>query len=104
DRLRETLALKPSGALKLADDLAAHRATRAILFAALLRAVHVGRPIVADAAHLVSWVGVQRDAQGGYGSSLATRLVVRALLAEGPRIAEPTHVLIEGAGPARTFE
>ena len=98
DRLREQLALKPSGALRLADDLAARRATRAVLFAALLRAVHVGRPSAADAERLVSWIGVQRDGQGGYGSSLATRSVVRALLSEGPTAKDPTHVVIEGAG------
>jgi Alpha-2-macroglobulin family len=104
DRLREQLALKPSGAIRLADDLAAHRAVRAIVFAALLRAVHVGQPSAADATRLVAWIGVQRDGQGGYGSSGATRAVIRALLAEGPSLNEVSHVTIEGAGPPREID
>jgi hypothetical protein len=104
DRLRERVALQPSGAMRLEGSLAARRSARAILFAALLRSVHVGRPSAAGADRLAAWIGVQRDAQGGYGSSLATRLVVRALLAEGPSLEKTSRVTLHGAGVSRAID
>jgi hypothetical protein len=104
DRLRERVDLKPSGAIRLADGLGAQRATRAIVFAALLRAVHIGRPSAADAPRLAAWIGVQRDADGGYGSALATRSAVRALLAEGAVSGAPSKVVVEASGERREVE
>jgi hypothetical protein len=104
ERLRERVALKPSGAIRLPDELTARRAARATVFAALLRSIHLGKSAVADAEKLAAFVGVQRDADGGYGSPLATRAVVRALLAEGPPVKDPSHVHFEVAGEARDLE
>ncbi len=83
DRLRADLALRPSGGISVKPYTARDRAARATIFAALLRTVHLGKPSVTTAERLAAWIAVQRDVDGGYGSSLATRSVVRALLASG---------------------
>jgi hypothetical protein len=54
--------------------------------------------------HLAAFVGVQRDADGSYGSPLATRAVVRALLAEGPTDSGSSRVRFEVAGEARELD
>ncbi len=79
DRLREAVKLRASGGVTLPDGQASERASRAIVYAALLRAASLGKP-VAPAERLAAWLGVQRDGRGGYGSALATRSAVRALL------------------------
>ncbi len=104
DRLRERVALRPSGSIRLGRELAADRGARAVVFAALLRSIRLGNPGPADADHLAAWIGVQRDADGGYGSPLATRSVVRALLAEGATLARTSHVEIESAGVTRALD
>ncbi len=104
ERLRESAALGASGAIRLTDELASRRAARATVFAALLRTIHLGRPGAADADRLAAWLAVQRDAQGGYGSTLATRSVVRALLAQGPAAAEASHVEIESEGATQALD
>jgi hypothetical protein len=93
DRLREKVALRASGAIALPEAAAKNRASRAIVYAALLRGVRLTGPgpdparprpfTPASADRLAAWIGVQRDADGGYGSALATREVVRALLDAG---------------------
>ena len=83
DRLREKVSVRPSGAVTLPEGQARDRSARAVVFAALLRGVHAGKPSPAPADRLAAWIGVQRDADGGYGSALATREVVRALLDAG---------------------
>lgn len=109
DRLRERVALKPSGAMRLPDALATRRSARATVWAALLRAVRVGEVRAgviggAGAERLASWIGVQRDAQGGYGAPGATRAVVRALVAEGPALTETSRVTVESAGLKRALD
>ncbi len=104
DRLRERVALKPSGAILLADDLAARRSARATVFAALLRSIHAGKAGAADADRLAAFVGVQRDVDGSYGSPQATRAVVRALLAEGPSLQASSQVKVESDGVTRDLE
>ena len=83
DRLREKVSLRPSGAITLPEAQARDRSARSVVFAALLRGVRAGKPSPAPADRLAAWIGVQRDADGGYGSALATREVVRALLDAG---------------------
>jgi hypothetical protein len=83
DRLREKVSLRPSGAITLPEAQARERSARAVVFAALLRGVRAGAQSPAPADRLAAWIGVQRDADGGYGSALATREVVRALLDAG---------------------
>jgi hypothetical protein len=104
ERLREKVALRASGAVRLPDDLATRRSARATVFAALLRSIRVGKPGAADAERLAAWIGVQRDMQGGYGSPLATRAVVRALLAEGPSLKESSRVKVESGGQKHDLE
>jgi hypothetical protein len=104
ERLRERVALKPSGAIRLPEELTARRAARATVFAALLRSIHLGKAAAADAEKLSAFIGVQRDADGGYGSPLATRAVVRALLAEAPSSKDPSHVHFEVAGESRDLD
>jgi hypothetical protein len=82
-RLRERVALAPSGAIVLSDFVSADRATRSIVFAALLRSARLGRPSAAPPERLAAWLAAQRDQLGGYGSAKATRSVVRAILGSG---------------------
>src|SRR5207249_2934163 len=69
------------------------------------RAIHFGNAgNVASADRLAAWIGVQRDADGGYGSPLATRMVVRALLAEGPALKETSRVKIASGNFKREID
>ena len=104
ERLREAVALRPSGAITLPAGAAASRADRSIVFAALLRASKLGGAAVAPPERLAAWAGVQRDPRGGYGSSVATRSVVRALLAAAPDPAALTEVTVIADGQRRTLE
>lgn len=104
DLLRVKVALQRSGRITVPDALASSRAARATLFAALLRSLRLGKKPAADADRLTAWIGVQRDGQGSYGSSLATRMVVRALLAEGPGEGEPTRVRVRAEGVERDLD
>jgi hypothetical protein len=83
ERLREKVALRPSGAIALPEAMAKDRSSRAVVYAALLRGARTVTPSPAPPDRLAAWIGVQRDADGGYGSALATREVVRALLDSG---------------------
>lgn len=95
DRLREKVALGPRGAVALPGADSRDRASRAIVYAALLRASSAGTPPSAPRSDtLAAWALVQRDSQGGYGSPLATRSVVRALLSWSPADAKPTTVTV----------
>ncbi len=82
-RLASLVGLRASGAIALDDP---SRATRSLVYSALLRAPP--RTLVADRGVLVAWLLVQRDARGGFGSSTATRAAVRALLAPGGALDE----------------
>jgi hypothetical protein len=103
DRLREAVALRPTGGISLPPHQAADRASRAIVYAALLRGAALGKG-AAPADRLAAWLAVQRDARGGYGSALATRSAVRALLAQGDGPQGPTKVTIVAAGARREVE
>ncbi|MFO0762459.1 MAG: hypothetical protein U0359_38830 [Byssovorax sp.] len=83
---------------------ARERADRAIVFAALLRAARLGKEGAAPPARLAAWLAVQRGADGGYGSSLATRAVVRALLASTIEAAGNLRATITAAGETRTID
>jgi hypothetical protein len=100
DRLRERVSLKASGGISLDPTLVSQSSARSIVFASLLRSLRLGKRSVAGADKLAAWVLVQRDARGGYGSSEATRSVVRALLAEGAERNESSRVFFE-VGAAR---
>jgi hypothetical protein len=102
DRLRAKLALRPSGGVAVDPSIARDRGARATIFAALLRAAHLGSPSAATAERLAAWIAVQRDADGGYGSSRATRSVVRALLASGVELAGTTTATVTASGVTTT--
>ncbi|MEI8258510.1 MAG: hypothetical protein WCJ30_22785, partial [Deltaproteobacteria bacterium] len=105
DRLREKVALDARGGIVLPGAAARDRASRAIVYAALLRGVGLGAPPPAPRAdELAAWALVQRDPQGGYGSPLATRSVVRALLAWVPDGAQPTRVTVIAGGARREVD
>jgi hypothetical protein len=104
DRLREKVALRASGGISLPGSSARDRADRATVFAALLRSARLGRPIVAPPARLAAWIAVQRGDDGGYGSSLATRFVVRALLASSIEVKGHLAVIVTENGKARTVD
>jgi hypothetical protein len=104
ERLRDQVALRPSGAVTLPEAAARTRASRAIVYAALLHGVHTGKPSPAPAERLAAWVGVQRDADGGYGSAAATRAVVRALLASAPDEKGITKVTVKSGATRREVE
>ncbi|AKT39543.1 alpha-2-macroglobulin family protein [Chondromyces crocatus] len=80
DELRSKVALRVSGGVSLSSAQASDRGARAVVYAALLRSAGLGKS-AAPAGALFGWVGVQGDVRGGYGSTLGTRSVVRALLA-----------------------
>jgi hypothetical protein len=104
DRLRERVSLQASGAISLVSTLASRRSARAIVFSSLLRSIQLRRAGTASAAKLSAWILVQRDTQGGYGSTEATRSVVRALLAEGVQRGEPSRVTVNVGGARRNVE
>jgi hypothetical protein len=104
DRLRERVSLEPSGAISLAPTLAGRRSARAIVFSSLLRSIRLGKGGTAGADKLAAWVLVQRDTRGGYGSSEATRSVVRALLAEGLAANGSSRVTVEMDGTKRELD
>jgi hypothetical protein len=104
ERLREGVSLEPSGAISLEHSLASRRSARAIVFSSLMRSIRLGKRSVASADKLATWVLVQRDAQGGYGSSEATRSVVRALLAEGAERSESSRVIVKVDGTKREVD
>jgi len=98
DRLRDRLGVRASGGISVSNVTARDRPARSTVFAALLRAVHLGKPSLASDMRLAAWIAVQRDVDGGYGSSLATRSVVRALLASGVELAGTTKGTVTAAG------
>jgi hypothetical protein len=104
ERLREKVALRPSGAITLPEGEARSRAARAVVYAALLRGARLGKPSAAPPDRLAAWIAVQRDADGGYGSALATRSVVRALLAAAPEEKAPARVVVKSGALRREVE
>lgn len=80
DRLREQVALKPSGAITLPESSVRDRAARTTVRAALLRGAGIGKKGEASPDRLAAWLSVERDADGGYGSPTATRHAVRGLI------------------------
>jgi len=102
-RLREQVALEATGRIQLPASDARNPAARAIVYSALLRTVGEGDTKGPDQGRLIAWLSIQRDPHGGYGSSLATRLAVTALLA----VDEPTegnaHVTVEAGGERHDF-
>jgi hypothetical protein len=102
DRLREKAALDAGGGVVLPGAAARDRAARAIVYSALLRAARLGTPPAAPGPdRLAAWLLVQRDSQGGFGSPLATRSAVRALLAWSPADASPARVVVIAGGTRR---
>lgn len=102
--LRDLVKLRASGGISLSPGLAADRASRALVYAALLRAAPLGKS-AAPAGPLLGWLGVQRDAYGGYGTALATRSAVRALLShEGADDRGTSKVTVTSGGAPREVE
>lgn len=104
DRLREVVALRPSGMISLPSRAARDRTARSLVYAALARAVDLGKASAAPRARLLAWLGAQRDAQGGYGSSLATRSAVRAFLSATSDSAAPTRVTVQVGEQSRQVQ
>lgn len=104
DRLREKVALRPSGAITLPEQHAKSRASRAVVYAALLHSARLGKPGLTPVDRLMAWAVVQRDADGGYGSAYATRSVVRALLAAAPDDKGATRVVVKGGDAPREID
>lgn len=110
DKLAGWVSLDASGAITLPTHLAGDRAARAIVYAGLVRATTVGwtSPVAADT--LLGWLTVQRAADGGFGSRLATRAAILALTAAIPAPRKRTLTITsldEGGGAigdARTVE
>ncbi len=99
DRLRAMVHLAASGSIRL---VRGSRADRTLVYAALLRANKLGTsPVTED--RLVAWIAVDRDASGSFGSSDASRAVVRALTATAqPTSFAPSAITIEDGGATRT--
>jgi|GEM_PF-1471208 len=103
-RLEEQVELQATGYLELPGPMSASRSARATVYAALLRAAVRGVKLAAPVDRLASWLVVQRDTYGGYGSSTATRLAVQSLLAAMPPGQGPARVSIEVSGIESTFD
>jgi len=99
DRLREKVALKPSGVIQLP---ATDRASRSLAYAALVRGASLGKHGGVPQDRLIAWLAVQRDTQGGYGSSAATRAVIRALLSVHAAPSQVAQVEIATGDKQRT--
>lgn len=103
-RLRERVSLAPSGEITLPLGVAEERAARAIVLAALLRTSRLGKPSAASPAALMAWLRVQRDHQGGYGSPLATRSAVEAIVAASPETPAQARVTITAGALRKTVD
>jgi len=103
-RLEEQVNLQATGYLDLPGFMSSSRSARAIIYAALLRVAVRGVKLAAPPDRLASWLVVQRDAYGGYGSSTATRLAVQSLLAATPSGQGPARVSFEVSGKESTFD
>jgi hypothetical protein len=98
DRLRELVHLAPSGSIRL---LRGGRADRTLVYAALLRANKLGTtPVTSD--RLAAWIAVDRDASGSFGSTDATRAVVRALTEMMPEAPAPETITVDDGASSRT--
>jgi len=84
-RLAREVSLDTAGRITLSGEHAGRRESRARVYAALLRASANGAAIPASKDVLVGWLLVQRDAGGGFGSPMATRMAVGAIVAETSR-------------------
>jgi hypothetical protein len=98
DKLRVWTSLRASGGVTLPPAASKDRASRALVFAALLRAASIGKPSVASPDKIAAWLRVQRDVQGGYGTPLATLAAVRALINQPAEAQEITKVTIVAEG------
>ncbi len=95
EQLRKLVKLQTDGGSVFRADAAP--ADRAVVYAALLRTVRVGAspaPAEAIAAQLVA----DRDVQGGYGSSTATRAVAVAIMESELTATASSHVVVESDG------
>jgi hypothetical protein len=101
DKLRVLVALSPNGDVVL-PAAARSREGRIVVRAALLRAASLGRAAAhrgaVSAVTLAPWVEVERDAGGGFGSPLATRAAVAALLEAGLTKGGVSTVTVESDG------
>jgi len=93
-RLQEQVGLQPTGWVELPGISAGDRASRAMVYAALLRASVKGAKLRAPADKLFAWMAVQRDPYGGYGSARSTRAVVQALLAYSGLPEKPSEIVV----------
>ncbi len=103
DLLRERVELQPLGRIQLPEGRA-DRSSRSIVYAALLRGASIGKSGGIKPDRFLAWIAVQRDTQGGYGSTAATCAVVRALLSSHPSPSELTRVVVDSGGPPRSAE
>jgi hypothetical protein len=103
-RLRELVLVRPSGNIVLAEPWASDRAARSIILAALVRSARIGADQSSALPMLIGWMLVQRDADGGFGSSSATRAAVRALVSTPLADDGPAHVVVRDAAGKVTRE
>lgn len=85
EKLAGKVSLDAAGRIVLGGSHAGRRDSRAVVYAGLLRGAAAGAKLVAPREALLGWLLVQRDARGGFGSPLATRLAVAAVVASAPR-------------------
>lgn len=104
DRLAEQVDLQPDGRIELPGRSASDRESRAIVYAALLRAAVDDTALKAPAPKLFAWLAVQRDPYGGYGSARATRAALQALLAYGGLPKSSSRVFLTVGDRERPFE
>jgi hypothetical protein len=106
DRLRAAAPVRDDGAVVLPAALASDRSARARVMAALFRASGVGArgPAAARGAALWPRLAAERDAEGGYGSTEATRAVVRVLVEADAAPPSPASIAVtEVARDGRTL-
>ena len=104
-RLRERVGLHDTGYVELSGTDSASRASRALVYAALLRSALLEPKPLVSAERLAPWLLLQRDGTGGFGSSRATRAAVQALLAMSLAEAKGTvAITVQAGGKTERFE
>lgn len=94
ERLIKRVSLTDAGWIRLDTGSAEDRASRAIVYAALLRTAKPNERAPVAPERLAAWLLVQRDPYGGYGSPLATRSAVRAFSAQMRADSTPATVWV----------
>jgi hypothetical protein len=101
-RLQNALKMDAVGDVFLPPDVRTREA-RVLVHAALLRSAALGKQKL-PIERLYGWLVVDRDAEGGYGSPLATRSAIAAMLGSPLTTTAPSVVIVLGEKGEQRFD